>query len=142
RGLKSLALRVERQNRTAQIVAERLARHPGVERVFYPGLPSHPDHAIARAQMRGFGGVVSFLVPGGLAGARRVVDRMKMARIAPSLGGVEALIEPPALMSYHELGPEERAKIGIEEGLVRLAVGIEDADDLVADLDQALGEGG
>jgi cystathionine gamma-synthase len=89
--------------------------------------------------MRGFGGVVSFVVKDGLEGARKVVDGARLARIAPSLGGVETLIEPPAIMSYFELTPEQRAQVGIEEGLVRLAVGIEDEGDLLADLDRALG---
>jgi cystathionine gamma-synthase len=138
RGMKTLALRVERQNATALAVARHLESSPAIERVYYPGLESHPSFAVARAQMRGFGGVVSFVVKGGLAGARRAVDRMKLARIGPSFGGVEALVEPPAIMSYYELTPEQRASIGIQEGLVRLAVGIEDAGDLIADIDQAL----
>lgn len=138
RGMKTLALRVEKQNATALAVAKRLEEHPSIERVWYPGLPSHPDHAIAAAQMRGFGGVVSFCVKGGLEAARRVVDRAELARIGPSFGGVETLIEPPVVMSYYEMTPEQRAAIGIHEGLVRLAVGIEDAEDILADLDQAL----
>jgi cystathionine gamma-synthase len=139
RGLKTLALRVERQNATALTVARHLERHAAVERVHYPGLASHPDHATAAAQMTGFGGVVSFEVKGGLDAACRVVDRMKVARMAPSLGGVESLVEVPAVMSYFELTPAERGRIGIAEGLVRLAVGIEDAADVLADLDGALG---
>jgi cystathionine gamma-synthase len=141
RGLKTLALRVERQNASALAVASYLEAHPRIERVFYPGLPSHADHAIAAAQMKGFGGVVSFIVRGALDQASRVVDRVKIARIGPSFGGVEALIEQPAVMSFYELTPEERASIGIAEGLVRMSVGIEDAADLIADLDQALGAG-
>src|SRR6202035_3220530 len=109
RGIKTLGLRVERQNATAMALALRLQKHPRVERVFYPGLPSHPSHAIARAQMRGFGGVVSFIVKGGLDAASRVVDSMKLARIAPSFGGVEALVEQPAVMSYYEMSTEERS---------------------------------
>jgi len=109
-----------------------------VQRVFYPGLSSHPDHAIARQQMRGFGGVVSFLVNGGGLAARRLVDGCKLARIAPSLGGVETLIEQPAIMSYFEMTPEERSAIGIEDSLVRLSVGIEDPKDILADLESAL----
>jgi cystathionine gamma-synthase len=139
RGLKTLALRVDRQNATALSVAHALEQHPLVERVFYPGLPSHADHAVAREQMRGFGGVVSFLVKGGGAAARRVVDGCRLARIAPSLGGVETLIEQPAIMSYFELSPAERAAIGIEDGLVRLSVGIEDPEDVLGDLQNALG---
>jgi len=134
RGLKTLALRVERQNATALALARRLEEHPRVERVYYPGLPSHPSHAVAHAQMRGFGGVVSFVVKGGLDGARRAVDAMRLARIGPSFGGVETLVEQPAVMSYYEMTTAERAAIGIADGLVRLSVGIEDADDLVADV--------
>jgi cystathionine gamma-synthase len=139
RGMKTLALRVERQNATALAVAERLEKHPRVERVFYPGLASHPSHAVARAQMRGFGGVVSFIVKGGLAAGSAVVDAMKLPRIGPSFGGVESLVEQPAVMSYYEMTTEQRSAIGIADGLVRLAVGIEDAADLIADLEQALG---
>jgi len=139
RGLKTLALRVEKQNATALAIAEWLESRKEIEQVFYPGLPSHPDHALAKAQMSGFGGVVSFVVRGGLEGARRVVDRMQIARIAPSFGGVDTLVEQPAVMSFYELTPEERReKIGIADGLVRLAVGIEEAGDVIADLDQAL----
>jgi cystathionine gamma-synthase len=139
RGLKTLALRVERQNATAQRLAERLEKHPRVERVFYPGLPSHPSHAVACAQMQGFGGVLSFIVKGGLAAASGVVDAMRVARIAPSFGGVDALVEQPAVMSYYAMTTEERTAIGIADGLVRLSVGIEDAEDLIADVERALG---
>jgi cystathionine gamma-synthase len=138
RGLKTLGLRVERQNATGLEVARWLERHPAIERVYYPGLPSHPDHAVAAAQVRGFGGVVSFVVRGGLEGARRMVDRLKLATIGPSFGAVETLVEPPVLMSYYELAPEERAKMKIHDGLVRLAVGVEDAGDILRDLEQAL----
>ncbi|MBO9316508.1 MAG: PLP-dependent transferase, partial [Chloroflexus sp.] len=109
-------------------------------RVHYPGLPSHPDHAIARAQMRGFGGVVSFEVVGDLQSAMAVVDRMRLAYIAPSFGGVESLVEQPALMSYYELSSEERLAVGIRDNLIRLSCGIEDASDLIADLQQALAD--
>jgi cystathionine gamma-synthase len=138
RGLKTLALRVEKQNATAMAVAERLSQHPRIERVFYPGLPTHATHAVARAQMRGFGGVVSFIVKGGLDAASRVVDGTRLARIAVSFGGVETLIEQPAIMSYYEMTSEQRQAIGIADGLIRLSVGIEDAGDLIADLEQAL----
>jgi cystathionine gamma-synthase len=131
-------LRVDRQNESALVVATFLESHASVARVFYPGLASHPNHATAKRQMKGFGGVVSFVMKGGLEAARRVCDRMKLARIGPSFGGVETLVEPPAIMSYYELTTEERAEIGIDDGLVRLAVGIEDAADLIADLAQAL----
>jgi cystathionine gamma-synthase len=138
RGMKTLSLRVERQNATALALAERLEKHSRIERVFYPGLASHPSHAVARAQMRGFGGVVSFIVKGGLAGGSRMVDACKLARIGPSFGGVETLIEQPAVMSYYEMTTEQREAVGIADGLIRLAVGIEDAADLIADIEQAL----
>jgi cystathionine gamma-synthase len=138
RGLKTLGLRIARHNENGQRVAEFLESHAQVKRVWYPGLPSHPDHAIAKGQMRGYGGVVSFEVPGGLDGASRLVDAVSIPYIAPSLGGVETLIEQPALMSYYELEPEERLSIGIKDNLVRISVGIEDADDIISDLEQAL----
>jgi cystathionine gamma-synthase len=138
RGLKTLALRIERQNVTAAAIARALERHPAILRVFYPGLSSHPDHAVAREQMHGFGGVVSFLVKGGGPAARKLVDGCKLAKIAPSLGGVETLIEQPAIMSYFEMTPEERAAIGIDDGLIRLSLGIEEPRDILADLENAL----
>ena len=138
RGIKTLALRVARQNENAQRIAEFLERHAKIERVHYPGLRSHPEHRLARRQMRGFGGVVSFEVRGDLAAASRLVDACRIPRIAPSLGGVESLIEQPALMSFYELTTEERLQIGIKDSLVRYSVGVEDADDLIADLGQAL----
>jgi cystathionine gamma-synthase len=141
RGIKTLALRVARQNETALAVARALEGHPAIESVYYPLLPSHPDHAVARAQLRGGGGVVSFVVKGGRAAAGRVVDRCRLAIMAPSLGGVETLIEQPAVMSYHELGEDELRAIGIAPGLVRLAVGIEETEDVVADVLGALAEG-
>lgn len=137
RGVKTLDLRVRRQNETALRVASWLEAHPRVERVFYPGLPSHPDHEAAARQMSGFGGVVSFLVKGDLDAASRFIDATTLPIIAPSLGGVESLIEQPALMSFYELTTEERRAIGIFDNLVRLAVGIEDAGDLIADLGNA-----
>lgn len=138
RGLKTLALRVERQNHSAHRIAAFLEGHPEVERVYYPGLASHPDHAVAAAQMTGFGGVVSFLVRGDLDRTSRFIDACTVPRIGPSLGGVESLIEQPALMSFYELSTEERLAVGIRENLVRLAVGVEDVEDLLADLDRAL----
>ena len=138
RGIKTLALRVNRQNENAQRVAEFLESHPKVARVHYAGLRSHPEHAIAVAQMDGFGGVVSFEVHGDLAAASRLVDACTVPRIAPSLGGVESLIEQPALMSFYELSTEERLQVGIKDTLVRYSVGVEDGDDLIADLAQAL----
>lgn len=145
RGLKTLALRVAQQNQTAQAVAEFLEQHPKIERVWYPGLASHPDHIIARTQMKGFGGVISFTVAPAageqpLTTASRFIDAVTIPIIAPSLGGVESLIEQPALMSYYELSTEERQAIGIQDNLVRFAVGIEDTADILADLEQALAQ--
>jgi cystathionine gamma-synthase len=138
RGLKTLGLRVQRQNENGLAVAAFLQAHPRVERVWYPGLPSHPDHAVARSQMLGFGGVVSFEIAGGLDDTSRFIDALTIPLIAASLGGVETLVEQPALMSYYELSTEERLAVGIKDNLVRLSLGIEDAADLIADLDQAL----
>lgn len=138
RGLKTLGLRVERQNATALRLARMLSAHPAVARVWYPLLESHPDYAHARRYLRGGGGVVSFELVGGLAAGSRLVDGVTIPKLAPSLGGVESLIEQPALMSFFELTPEQREAVGIREGLVRLSVGIEDADDLEHDLRAAL----
>lgn len=138
RGLKTLGLRVRQQNASGLAIARWLERHPRVERVWYPGLPSHPDHAIALRQMTGFGGVISFEIRGKLEDASRFIDRLKIPYIAPSLGGVDSLIEQPALMSYFEKTTEERLELGIKDNLVRFALGIEDTADLIADLEQAL----
>jgi cystathionine gamma-synthase len=138
RGLKTLGIRVERQNQTGLAVARALEAHAAVERVYYPLLESHPSHAIAARQLAGGGGVVSFVVKGGRAAAARVVDRCKLARIAPSLGGVETLIEQPALMSYFDLDEAGLEAIGVDPALIRLSVGIEDADDVMRDLLAAL----
>ncbi len=138
RGLKTLALRVERQNANGQAVAEFLAGHPRVAEVLYPGLPSHPHHAIARRLMRGFGGVVTFRLDGDFTAAARFVDALELARLAPSLGGVETLVEQVALMGYWQMPPAERERLGVGEELVRLSLGIEEADDIIADLSQAL----
>jgi cystathionine gamma-synthase len=138
RGLKTFALRVQRQNTNAQAIAEFLAGHPRIGAVHYAGLPTHPEHAIAKRQMRGYGGVVSFEVKGDLDDASRVVDACEIPYLAVSLGGVESLIEQPAIMSFYELSTEERLQIGIKDNLIRYAVGIEDPEDLIADLAQAL----
>ena len=138
RSLKTLGLRVARQNENGLRVAQFLKSAKGVKRVHYPGLPDHPDHAIARAQMKGFGGVVSFEVDGGLDGASRVADRLRLIALAPSLGGVESLVSQPALSSHAMLSPPARREAGIDEGLVRVALGIENAEDLIADLARAL----
>jgi len=138
RGIKTLALRIEQQNATAQAMAEALERHPRIRQVWYPGLTSHPNHETARRLMRGFGGVVTFELDADLEGTSRFVDACRIPRIAPSLGGVESLIEQPALMSYFELSTEEREAIGIKNNLVRFAVGIEDTEELIADALHAL----
>jgi len=138
RGLKTLGVRLGQQNASALAIARFLEAHPAIERVWYPGLPSHPDHEVAAAQMVGFGGVVTFEVKGDLQTTGQFIDRLRIPYIAPSLGGVESLVEQPALMSYYEKTSEERAALGIKDNLVRLAVGIEDTDDLIEDLEQAL----
>ncbi len=138
RGMKTLALRVERQNRNAQAVAEFLAGHPRVARVFYPGLPGHANHAVARRQMRGFGGVLSFALAGGWEAVRRFLPRLRYVHRAANLGAVETTAGPPATTSHVESTPAERAAAGIPEALVRYSAGIEDAADLLADLRQAL----
>ena len=138
RGLKTLAVRVERHNASALRIAEWLEAQPKVRQVWYPGLASHPDHPTASRLMRGFGGVVTFELDTDLQGAFRFTDACQIPYIAPSLGGVESLIEVPALMSFWDRTPEERAELGMRDSLVRYSVGIEDADDLIADLEQAL----
>ena len=139
RGLKTFELRIERHNQNGQRVAEFLEAHPRIEKVFYPGLTSHPHHELARRQMRGYGGLVTFLVKDAdWRATADIVDAVKIPRIAPSLGGVESLIEQPLVMSYYQLTPEERAKFGIPDNMIRLSCGIENAEDLVADLSQAL----
>jgi cystathionine gamma-synthase len=138
RGLKTLALRVAHQNASAQALAEALERRPEVARVFYPGLASHPSHKTASAIMRGFGGVVTFELKGDLASTGRFIDALEIPHIAASLGGVESLVEQPALMSYFELSSEARERIGMKDTLVRYAVGIEDTAELIADAQRAL----
>jgi cystathionine gamma-lyase len=138
RGLKTLAVRMERHCANAMLIAERLARHPKVESVIYPGLASHPQHALAKRQMRAFGGMLSMRIRGGLAEARRFLERCEIFALAESLGGVESLIEHPAIMTHASLPADVRASLGITDNLVRLSVGIEDAEDLVADLEHAL----
>ena len=138
RGLKTLTLRVIRQNESAQRVAEFLEAQPRIQRVWYPGLASHPDHGIASNQMEGFGGVVSFELEGDMDRTSCFIDTVELPLIATSLGGVETLIEQPALISYFELSSEERLELGIKDNLVRLSIGIEDPNDLIDDLAQAL----
>ena len=139
RGLKTFELRMQRHNQNGQAVAEFLATHPRVERVYYPGLPSHPYHEVAKRTMRGFGGLVTFLVKDAdWRATARVVDAVRLPRIGPSLGGVESLIEQPLVMSYYECSPEDRQRYGIFDNMIRLACGIENTEDLIADLAQAL----
>jgi cystathionine gamma-synthase len=138
RGLRTLEVRVLRQNENALRIARFLADHPRIEAVHYPGLESHPHHDVARRQMTGFGGVLSFSLGGGLERVRTLLGALRLAHRAASLGSVGTLIGPPSVTSHVELTPEERAEAGIPESLVRYAVGIENADDLIADLRQAL----
>jgi cystathionine gamma-lyase len=138
RGLKTLSLRMERHCGSAQRIAEFLSSHQQIESVIYPGLESHPQHALARRQMHGFGGIVSARVKGGLSGAKRFLERCRLFTLAESLGGVESLVEHPANMTHASVPPEVRAELGIDDGLVRLSVGIEDPDDLIQDLRTAL----
>jgi cystathionine gamma-lyase len=138
RGLKTLAVRMQRHNESALRIAEWLTSHPAVESVIYPGLASHPQHELAGRQMDGYGGIVSIAVTGGLQGARIMLERCHLFALAESLGGVESLINHPAIMTHASVPAEKRAAIGISDDLVRLSVGIEDVDDLIADLDHAL----
>ncbi len=138
RGMKTLGIRIERQNTSAMKIAQHLCGHPAVDRVFYPGLPDHEHHDIVRRQMRGYGGMLSFMVKGGFDAVRTLLPHMKLAHRAANLGAVETIVGPPATTSHVECTAEERERMGIPEGLVRYSTGIEDADDLIADLDQAL----
>ncbi len=138
RGLKTLPLRVRQQTATAARIARFLESHPAVEQVWYPGLASHPDHAIARQILGDFGGVVTFTLHGDIDTALAFVDALRIPLMAPSLGGTETLVSPVALMSFDAYSPEERAALGIRDTLIRLAVGLESAEDLLADLAQAL----
>jgi cystathionine beta-lyase/cystathionine gamma-synthase len=137
RGTKTLPVRMERTNANALALAEYLAAHPKVRRTIYPGLPSHPHHELARRQMRGFGGLISFDV-GSLEAARTVLNALRLMALAESLGGVETLISHPGVMTHASVPPERRAALGITDGLIRISVGIEDVEDLKADLGQAL----
>ncbi|MGH8519454.1 MAG: trans-sulfuration enzyme family protein, partial [Panacagrimonas sp.] len=139
RGLKTLALRMERHASSALRIAEWLAGHGKVRKVFYPGLASHPQHDLARRQMRVFGGMISVELAGALADARRFLERCRLFALAESLGGVESLIEHPGLMTHGSVPEDVRGQLGIGDTLVRLSVGIEEPDDLIADLEQALG---
>lgn len=138
RGMKTMPLRVAQHNRNAMAVAQFLEKHPAIERVYYPGLTSHPDHAIAAKQMNGFGGMVTIDVKGGQAGAFGVFDRLKLVKRAASLGGVESICSLPVLTSQYGLTDDELAKAGVTRGMIRISVGLEDVADVIADLDQAL----
>ena len=140
RGLKTLPLRMRRSSESALEIAGRLERHPRVERVIYPGLPSHPQHALAKRQMAAGGsGIVTFFLKGALTEARRFLERLEVFTLAESLGGVESLVDHPAIMTHASVPPEARAKLGISDSLVRLSIGIEDVPDLIVDLETALG---
>ncbi|HWP60676.1 MAG TPA: cystathionine gamma-synthase [Candidatus Acidoferrales bacterium] len=141
RGMKTLALRMLAHASNARQVAEFLRDHPRVRRVYYPGLAEHPGHEVAASQMDGFSGIVSFEVKGGLREARRVLARLRLFKIAESLGGVESLVELPAVMTHASIPKEERKKAGLADGLIRLSVGIENVEDLLGDLKRALGRG-
>ncbi|HRD48178.1 MAG: PLP-dependent transferase [Candidatus Competibacter sp.] len=139
RGLKTLALRMERHSANALAIATWLEQQPSIAKVIYPGLPSHPQHELARRQMRGFGGMIGAVVRGDLAQVTQFLTRCRVFALAESLGGVESLIEHPAIMTHASVPPEVRRELGIDDGLVRLSVGIEDVADLIADLEWALG---
>jgi cystathionine gamma-synthase len=139
RGLKTFELRMQRHNENGQRIAEFLENHPRIEKVLYPGLPSHPYYEIARETMRGFGGLITFYVKDAdWRETANIVDAVKIPRIAPSLGGVESLIEQPLVMSYYQQTPEARREFGIADNMIRLSCGIENTEDLIADLEQAL----
>lgn len=138
RGLKTLHLRMRAHSENAMALAEWLQSHPAIERVIYPGLPSHPQHELAKRQMHGFGGMVTIFVKGGLDAAKRFCERTEIFALAESLGGVESLVNHPAIMTHASVPPERRAQLGLSDNLVRLSVGVEDIADLEADLDRAL----
>jgi cystathionine beta-lyase/cystathionine gamma-synthase len=138
RSLRTLTVRVQRQSESAEKIARAMQSHPVVERVLYPGLPDFPGHALAKRQMRGFGGMLTLAIRGGGEAATRVADALKLFALAPSLGGVESLVTQPCTTTHHGLSPEERSRRGISDAMLRLSVGLEDAEDLIADLEQAL----
>ena len=138
RGVKTLALRMERHCQSGQRIAEWLEAHPAVEKVLHPGLESHPQHAIAKRQMDGFGGMITIYLKGGLEASRTFLERVRIFTLAESLGGVESLIEHPAIMTHASIPKDRREEMGIADGLVRISVGVEDCDDLISDLEQAL----
>ncbi len=136
RGVKTLAIRMEAHQRNAMAVAQWLEKHPRVERVVYPGLKSHPQHALAKKQMHGFGGMITFFLKGGVKESRAFLENVQLFALAESLGGVESLIEHPAIMTHASIPPKVRASLGIHDNLIRLSVGIEHVDDLIADLER------
>ncbi|MBK7421816.1 MAG: aminotransferase class I/II-fold pyridoxal phosphate-dependent enzyme [Propionivibrio sp.] len=138
RSLRTVVIRVRQQNISAQAVAEAMARHPKIARVYYPGLPDFPGYELAKKQMHGFGGMLSIDVKGNGVDATRVADRLHLFALAPSLGGAESLVTQPCTTTHHGLTPEERIRRGISDAMLRLSVGLEDSDDLIADLEQAL----
>ncbi|MBN1305409.1 MAG: PLP-dependent transferase [Anaerolineales bacterium] len=138
RGLKTFELRMQRHNENGQIVAEYLENHPKVNRVYYPGLPNHPHHAVAVKQFKGFGGVVTFELEGSIEAVLEFLGNLEIISVGPSLGGVESLITHPATVSYYHNTPQERLELGIKDGLIRLAVGVENARDIIEDINQAL----
>ena len=140
RGIKTLAVRVERQNASALRIAEFLSRHPKVARVHYPMLKDHPDYATAKKQMAGGGGVLSFEVEGSGADANRVAEALNLFTLAPSLGGVDSLVTIPVLTSHAMIAPELRKKMGVTEQMIRLSVGLEHVEDLIADLEKGLSQ--
>jgi cystathionine gamma-lyase len=138
RSLKTLALRMRQHDQSGREIARFLAKHPKVERVVYPGLESHPQHALAKEQMHGFGGMITFYIKGGLPAARTFLESVKVFALAESLGGVESLVEHPAIMTHASVPPEMRKILGIDDGMIRLSVGVENLSDLIRDLESAL----
>jgi cystathionine gamma-lyase len=139
-GVKTLSVRLERQTANAQAIAEFLETHPKVTQVRYPGLKSFPQHALAKEQATGFGAMLWFEVQGGVKAGKKLMDSVKLCTLAENLGSVETLITHPVTMTHADVEPAERARVGITDGLVRLSVGIEDVEDLIADLNEALGK--
>ena len=138
RGLKTLSIRIDRAQESAMKVANYLKNHPKVASIAFPGLPEHPQHELAKQQMRGFGSMISFELKGGLEAGRILMNSVQLAILAVSLGGVETLIQHPASMTHSKISPEGKLKAGITDGMVRLSVGIENVEDIIADLEQAL----
>ena len=138
RGIKTLAIRMERHQENAMKIAQFLEKHTKVRKVIYPGLKSHPQYELAKRQMSGFGGIISFFIKGGLDASRSFLERVEIFSLAESLGGVESLIEHPAIMTHTSLPKEVKEKLGISDELIRMSVGIENVDDLIDDLEKSL----